>query len=160
VARDARKMLESVADSVRGLRVKRSDDEALKRAVMRAYSRAQRQMQRACNDGSPSRFHQWRKRVKTLWYHLRLLSRRAPGFRRHAAQLERLADLLGREHNLQVLHTYVSRRRLVPGRQELASLTALAEQRQQRLRRTALLAGGRVFAETPEKFVRTGFGRS
>jgi CHAD domain len=153
----ARKQLKSISRSVRHLGVRGSDEEALKRGVKRAYAKAQREMQRAAEGSSAGSFHEWRKRVKTLWYQLRLLSARAPGFRRQADQLKRLARQLGREHNLQVLQTYVARRQRAPGKRAAARLTSLAEERQEQVRQAALRAGEQFFADTPKTFVRRGF---
>jgi CHAD domain len=129
------------------------------RGVKRAYTQAQREMQLACSEASASNFHEWRKRLKALSYHLRLLSALAPGFRRQAAQMRRLEQQLGREHNLQVLRDYVARRSAHGHQRTVFRLTALAESRQQQLRRATLRAGAKVLAETPKAFVRRGFGR-
>src|ERR1700733_10637342 len=48
--------------------------------------------------------HAWRKRVKDLWYHERLLaSTCGPTVRGHAKDLDRLSELLGDDHDLAVL---------------------------------------------------------
>ena len=156
----ARKQLKSISRSVRHPRVRGTDDQALKRGVRRAYARAQREMQRVAKNSSASSFHEWRKRVKTLWYQLRVVSTRAPGFRRLADQLKRLARQLGREHNLQVLQTYLERRSSAPGKRTVARLTSLAEARQEQVRQATLRAGERLFADTPKNFVRRGFRRA
>ncbi len=150
--------LRSISRSTKQLRLKGSGKAVLKRGVKRAYERAQREM-RACSRTAPSTFHEWRKRLKALSYHLRLLSAREPGFRRPAAQLKQLEDQLGREHNLQVLRDYVARRSARGHQRTVRRLTALAESRQEELRRATLRAGARLLADTPKAFVRRGFGR-
>jgi hypothetical protein len=160
LARAALRGLQSISPLARRLRLKRSGQAALKRGLMRAYRRAQREMQAACSPTGESRFHEWRKRVKALSYHLRLLSPLAPEFRRQAAQVRRLEQQLGREHNLQVLRAYVARRRSQGHQRTVARLTALAEERQKQLRRSTLRAGAKLFAETPKAFVRHGFQRA
>jgi hypothetical protein len=160
IAVAARKQLKSISRAMRRLHVKGIDDDQLERGVRRAYAKAQREMQRAAKESTAVSFHEWRKRVKTLAYQVRALSIRAPGFRRHADQLKRLARQLGREHNLQVLQTYVARGHAAPKqRRTLTRLTSLAEARQQQLQEAALRAGERIFADTPKSFARRGFGR-
>jgi CHAD domain len=151
--------LRSISRSTKQLRLKGSAKAVLKRGVKRAYERAQRKMQRACSSTAGSTFHEWRKRLKALSYHLRLLSARAPAFRRPAAQLKQLEDQLGREHNLQVLRDYITRRSARDHQRTVRRLTALAESRQEELRRATLRAGAKVLADTPKGFVRRGFGR-
>jgi hypothetical protein len=158
VARAARKGLRSISRTAERLRLRGFGDAELKRGVKRAYERAQ-EMQLACSHGAGSSgFHEWRKRVKALSYQLRLLSARAPSFRRAAAAMKRLEDQLGREHNLQVLRDWIVARRQSQRRKHIASrLAALAEDRQEQLRKMALGTGARAFRETPEAFVRHGF---
>ncbi len=153
----ARKQLKLISRSARHLRVKGSDEAVLKRGIRHAYAKAQREMQRAANGSNASGFHEWRKRVQTLRHQLSLLSSRAPGFRLQATRLRQLARQLGREHNLQVLQTYVARRQSAPGQRTMSRLTSLAEERRKQLRTVTLRAGARLFADPPKNFVQRGF---
>jgi hypothetical protein len=58
-----------------------------------------------CRD---SDFHRWRKRVKVLWDHLRLLEVRALTAKRRADELKQLETWLGEDHNVAVLRTQVT----------------------------------------------------
>ncbi len=159
LVREALRGLRPISRSAARLRLKGSGEDVLKRGLKRAYTRAQREMRLACGRSGESDFHEWRKRVKALSYHLRLVSARLPAFRRRAAQMRRLEQQLGREHNLQVLRAYVARRQSRGRRPTASRLTALAEARMKQLRRSTLRAGAAAFAETPKAFVRRGFGR-
>jgi hypothetical protein len=155
--RQALKELRSAERAIPRLRLERRGAAVLQSGVRRAYKRAKREMVRAQNGGQALHFHEWRKRTKTLWHQLRLLEGRAPRVRRQAAAVKQLEEQLGREHNLQVLRAHIARRRPSPARQTIVRLTELADKRQERLRRSTLQSGARVFAKTPKDFVRSMF---
>jgi CHAD domain-containing protein len=122
-------------------------------AIRRSYQKAQRGMRAARAGNRAGDFHEWRKRVKTLWYALRLIERRVPGLDKPLADLRQLEGWLGDDHNLVVLQTrmWAGQRQddtLVPHRQ----VSGFAERRQQVLRRKALALGARVFKTTPKDF--------
>ena len=121
------------------------------RAVQRIYKKARRDMARARVSKSARDFHQWRKRVKTLWYALRLVEARVPR-RRSLADLERLEALLGEDHDLVTLRTHLD----ASGRlrtSEREGIGALSDERHAELRGKALSLGDRVFKATPKTFV-------
>ena len=99
-------------------------------------------------------WHQWRKRVKDLWYHERLLSAVAgPACEGQAKDAHRLADLLGDDHDLVVLRQALTGE-ASHAAADLDAVAGLIDHRQQELRRQALQLGGRVYAEKPTPFVR------
>jgi hypothetical protein len=126
--------------------------QVLMQEVQRSYQDAKRAMRQAREREGPAAFHEWRKRVKMLWYALRLLKRRTTP---ELESLERLQTWLGDDHNLAVLRSRVARTRPrgrpLAGRAEVKTL---AERRQQELRRRALTAGARVFNDPPKTFAR------
>lgn len=71
----------------------------------KTYGRARRRLADArssCHDADA--FHEWRKRVKYGWYHLRLLRRLAPALMRPLASAwHDCADALGDAHDLHVV---------------------------------------------------------
>src|SRR5262249_3350109 len=48
-------------------------------------------------------FHEWRKRVKDLWYHCRLFKARSRSADRFAERLDTLGSILGMHHNLETV---------------------------------------------------------
>jgi hypothetical protein len=109
-------------------------------------------MGRAREEKTAKDFHQWRKRVKTLWYALRLAEERAPR-RRLLGDLERLEARLGEDHDLLTFHTQLrANSRLTAS--ERAQVKALSDERQAMLRRDALSIGARVFKAPPKAFIR------
>src|SRR4030095_6372160 len=70
-------------------------------AVAKIYKRGQRGLSKTINDPEPENFHAWRKRVKALWYQLRILqplNRVVLTEMAHDAEV--LGELLGLEHDL------------------------------------------------------------
>lgn len=120
----------------------------------REYARGRRAMRRANKKPSPARMHDWRKRSKDLWYHLRLLHPLDPGMMRgQAKDAHRLADLLGDLHDLAVLREALPR--LSTGVvADTDALLALVEHRREQLTAEAFALGARVYAEPTKRFLR------
>jgi len=134
-------------------RWKNIDAALLASALKRVYKRARNTMRDARANREPDTFHEWRKRVKTLWYGLRLLEGRAPQLRRSIADLKRLETWLGDDHNLVVLEKHFgSSKSARIGSRTHAHLRALVGQRQRELRRQSLAMGARLFAHSPKAF--------
>ena len=61
-------------------------------------------MKKARKTSTPECLHEWRKQVKTHWYHAQLLKPIWPQFMKpYANTLEELSHTLGDHHDLQVL---------------------------------------------------------
>ncbi len=105
---------------------------------------------------SDDSFHEWRKRVKDLWYHLRILNPLWPGVMDGlAAQAGKLADLLGEEHDVAVLSKTLADDLTAFGdAAEVKTLLEPIERYRQSLRVEARLLGQRLYAETPKQFAR------
>lgn len=123
---------------------------AFVRATERVYKRARRAMADAKNSDDAALFHEWRKRVKLLWYAFRLQEGLTPAVRREVAQLERLQDWLGDDHNLMVLTTTI--RKDPPLSRRALRVRQMAQRRQTQLRRLALKRGTTLFAARPRAF--------
>ena len=127
---------------------------ALEAGLRRSYRDGRRAFHRARDHRSGADWHQWRKRVKDLWYQQRLLSAVAgPACAGQAKDAHRLADLLGDDHDLVVLrHALTGEASHTAA--DLDAVVGLIDHRQQELRRQALQLGARVYAEKPKPFVR------
>ena len=108
----------------------------LKPGFERTYRRGRRAWTRARRKGTSEALHEWRKEVKYLLYQLQIVE---PAWgaseRALARRLDRLADLLGEDHDLAVVRTIVSD----PVVDRLISARRTALQRQ------AFALGGRVY---------------
>jgi CHAD domain-containing protein len=117
----------------------------------RQYRRGRETLRAVRRDPSAEAVHDWRKRVKDLWYHLRLLHDLWPATMKGAAdEAHVLSDLLGDHHDLTVL--IEDAREQAPDDPGLAELIALAERRQAELLAEALPMGERLYAEKPAQF--------
>jgi CHAD domain-containing protein len=124
---------------------------AIAPGLTRSYVHGQEALAAIGKDCATEKLHEWRKRVKDLGYHLRLLCRIAP--RQLAStigQLEALGDLLGDDHDLVMLDEFV--RKEFKGAGDAATLSGLISLRQKELRLKALKIGRRFYAETPARF--------
>ena len=133
------------------------DGATLRAGAVRAYSRGRDALAAAESDPSAENLHEWRKRVKDLWYHQRLLRNawKEP-LKAMAAESHELADLLGDEHDLAVLAERLTRSADLTGGALLDAETmqALIAERRAELQAAALDVGRRVYAEKPKAYGR------
>ena len=125
-------------------------------AVGKIYKRGQRGLAKTIDDPEPENFHAWRKRVKDIWYQLRILQ---PLNRMVLTEMARdtevLGELLGREHDLNFLWARLETERGDEAlRDELAQLEKLIRKRGKRLRTNALELGRRFYAEPAKAFAK------
>lgn len=98
--------------------------------------------------------HAWRKRVKDLWYHQRLLAPiGGPAVRGQAKDAHRLSDLLGDDHDLAMLGQELTRGEM-PVPVDLGAVVKLIDHRRSELQREAIAIGERVYADSPKAFRR------
>ena len=136
--------LEAIAARVDTWPLRRLDARAVRTGAATAYRRGARAGRAAARaaDGHDAAWHDWRKRIKDLWYHERLLRELWPEVQKaHAAEVKRLSELLGDEHDLAVLAEAL-------GDDPIAVGPLIAERRAE-LRDAARTLGRRVYAERP-----------
>lgn len=96
--------------------------------------------------------HEWRKRVKDLWYQQRLIAPAWPAIlKAQAEEAHVLSELLGDDHDLAVLAAHLEAGD-VSVAADLAPVAELVEQRHGELRDEALRLGARVYAEPGPSF--------
>lgn len=148
---------ESLKDNrfrIDALPIQSDDFSAFEDGLERVYKRGYKGFDNAYDDPTAENFHEWRKRVKYLWYHARILRPLWPDpFAEWADEIHDLADYLGDEHDLAEL-----RERLWEGGETLTPdherqvLLQLVEQRRAELQQAAEPLGTRIYAEDPEDF--------
>lgn len=101
-----------------------------------------------------ARFHQWRKQVKYHWYHLRLLHELWPScMEAFMDKAHKLADLLGSEHDLTILHDLLkSIEQTDSNREDMEILFDLIVIQQQSLRKQARPLGIQLFSDSSKGF--------
>lgn len=126
------------------------------RALRRSYRRARESARAARSKPGAHRFHEFRKRVKDLWYHARLLYRSAPGFMEQLElELNAMAEALGHDHDLWVLgNTLKSHAKELEPPGALAAVRKLIDEERSEYSGVALESAARVLRLAPEGFVK------
>lgn len=122
--------------------------------LTRTYRRGRKRMRECMMRPTDRLLHQWRKRAKYTWYHVRLLRDAAPSVLKPLiGRLHDLSDVLGDDHDLAVL---VDQLRAEPhvfgGDAVVATTVQVVEVVREDLQQRALRLGPRLYAEPPEAF--------
>lgn len=135
--------------------LEQSNWSGLRKGLKRIYKQGSQGFTSAFEAPNSENFHNWRKRGKDLWYHLRLLRPIWPEVMKPlASQAKQLGDALGDDHDLAVLQqTLLEGLEQYGDPDDLEMLQALIEQRQSQLQLTAKHLGQRLYAEKPSAFV-------
>ena len=155
-AGDLEQRLEQAAEAIAaggmevdGWELTDDDFELLRAGLERSYRRGRRAFRALGDDPADEAVHEWRKHVKDLWNHLRLLRPVWPGTMKGAIGAAGvLADLLGEHHDLAVLIADACAR--TAAGPDMSALAKLAERRQRELLDQALPLGERLYAEKPK----------
>ncbi|MSU90693.1 CHAD domain-containing protein [Rhodobacteraceae bacterium 2CG4] len=122
--------------------------DAVAPGLRRTYARGRKEMRAARDSRAVGDLHDWRKRVKYHWYHVRLLQNLWPEpMHARRREMSRLSDLLGDDHDLADLDA------ALPDDTGLDPLRGLIAGRRRSLQDAAFTLGARVYAETPKAHV-------
>lgn len=129
---------------------------AVSGGLRKTYARARKAMESVQDDPTPERFHEWRKRVKYHWYHVRLLRDIWPEeMRARCNEAHRLSQLLGDHHNMAVLVEWLTKDCEACANETIFStFYGMIEKRMQEIELMAWPLGGWLFAEKPKHMVR------
>lgn len=146
-------MLHAGRNQVETWPLKRSSFKAVRPGLTQIYRRGRQGFDLAYSEPTVEHFHDWRKRVKDHWYHVRLLRNIWPDvMKSYEDELDHLSDLLGDDHDLAVFReTLLAEENNVNGGDATHKLMELIAQRQAELRTEAATLGQRIFAERPNK---------
>jgi CHAD domain-containing protein len=133
--------------------IKRND---VLKGLRRSYSRARRSFESARRSRDDTRWHEWRKRTKDFWYHLRLFQPVwPPVVGATIAACGDLADRLGEDHDLVIIgHRLAELAPEAETGRESQRLRSLIAHRHDKLRSEAREAGAKLFEEKPGAFTR------
>jgi hypothetical protein len=116
--------------------------------MSRTYGDGRAAMRAARKDPSTEALHDWRKRVKDLWYEERLITAAWPPLlEASSSELKVLSELLGDDHDLAVLAEHLPE--LPPG---LEDLPEIIDARRGELQDEAFRLGARIYAEAPKAY--------
>jgi CHAD domain-containing protein len=127
---------------------------AIEPGLRETFRRGKRALALALEHSDPANFHEWRKRVKDHWYHVRLLENLWPEMMEaRAKSLKDLETWLGEDHNFVVLRDKIlTEPDFYGSRRTLASFFAFVERYQRTLREDSVKLGARIYAEKPGRF--------
>ena len=122
---------------------------ALASGLERTYRRGRRDFKAAADEPTVESLHEWRKRVKELWYHHSLLRPLWPPVMETVGdEAHVLSDRLGDDHDLAVLAAWVEEHGAAG-----ADFFAAVDRRRGELQAEAFALGSRVYAEKPNAYV-------
>jgi CHAD domain-containing protein len=150
---DAANRIEQGRDAIADWDLDGEGFELIADGLRRSCGRGRNRFQDTKDDPSAENVHEWRKRVKDLWYHLRIVQDARPNkLKEMGDRAHDLSDLLGDHHDLAVLREDAEGRAGLLRRETIDSLDELIEQRQTELLDDALAVGEELYAEKPKKF--------
>jgi CHAD domain-containing protein len=129
---------------------------ALEPGLRKTFRAGKMALQALKKNGSREKFHEWRKRVKDHWYHIRLLENLwTDVLKGYEQTLKELEDSLGEDLNLAILRDHILSASGPQGEGRVVDriVKAIDESRKE-LRERALAIGRRVYAEKPRQFTR------
>jgi CHAD domain-containing protein len=143
-AEAATAMLQEARARVDEWPLERDGFEAVEDGLRRTYRDGRRGWRAALRDPSSENLHEWRKRVKDLWYHCSILEESwKPVMKALGDEAHELSDRLGDDHDLALLLEF--------GAEGLEEPIAT---RRRELQEEAFAYGGRLYVDKPKAFVR------
>jgi len=146
-------MLVKERSKVANWRLRRKGFPAVAPGLEKNVRAARRAMARTLAAPNADHYHTWRRRVKTLWLHLRLLEARCgQGLAGDRAQLESLDGVLGQCHDCALLQQALQSD-VVLSRQQAAHCLRALRRHQLVLRGRAYELGRRLHEKKPKQFI-------
>jgi CHAD domain-containing protein len=142
--------LEAARPRVDDWPLSRDGFDAFEDGLERIYRRGRRDFRAAPREPSAERLHEWRKRVKDLWYHTSLLRDTwEPVMTALAGEAHELSDRLGDDHDLAVLLDWARQHTGVAA----PALEDVVARRRAELQAEAFGYGARLYADRPGAYV-------
>jgi CHAD domain-containing protein len=142
-------LLKQARRRVTGWSVEHDGFEAVEDGLKRVYRQGRRAWRDAGEESSTEALHEWRKRVKDLWYHFSILEVAwKPVMSSLADEAHELSDRLGDDHDLAVLLLWAE------AHADGAELEPLVARRRQELQDEAFVYGARLYADKPGDFTK------
>jgi len=148
-------MLETGKNRISDWSIDSNDWLVLEKGLKKTYKKGKQDFTNAYQSLSVENLHEWRKRVKDLWYHLQILQPIWSDFMGELIhQTHILANYLGDDHDLAVLKEYLMTKvEIESNNKQLIVLLALIDRRRPELQLAAKGLGERIYTESPKKFV-------
>jgi CHAD domain-containing protein len=124
--------------------------DAIAEGLNTTYRRGRRALEAAREERTVESLHEWRKRVKDLWYHLTLLRSLWPPVMEAAGdEAHALSDRLGDDHDLAILADWAEQRDAAG-----PDFYVAVDRRRGELQAEAFEIGARLYAEKPKAFTK------
>ncbi|TVQ06919.1 MAG: CHAD domain-containing protein [Leptolyngbya sp. DLM2.Bin27] len=136
--------------------LKQSGWQALSKGWQNIYRQGQERFELAYAEGDDEAFHEWRKRVKDLWYDTCLLeSLWPPIMGAYASEAHHLSELLGDDHDIAALRQFLSTpaEEVAIKAEHRLLLLPLMKHRQDKLHLQAQALGYKLYGERPKAFI-------
>ncbi len=154
IAARARLLLLQEAKKFARMRFGKRGFAALEGGLEKSYRQARKATKYAYDEPTDENFHNLRKAVQWHWRQMSLLARAWPDeFAVRGSAARELSQLLGDDHDLAMLIGAASTAADMSVEQKEAAV-ALCQRQQQVLRATAEFRAKRLFAETPQAFIK------
>jgi CHAD domain-containing protein len=149
-----RSRMDRAAGRVRDWKINLREFDGVEAGLVATYRRARKTMMTAYNAPTAENFHEWRKQAKYHDYHMRLLRELwKPVMHSLLKEADELSDLLGDDHNLDVLYkTLLKSPKKYGKKRDIQVLLGLIDRRSAELRIGANAIGARIFSEKPGAF--------
>jgi CHAD domain-containing protein len=150
---EAAQMITEARSRVDEWPVEHDDFSAVAGGLRKVYKRGRNRLRDADEEPVAENFHEWRKRVKYLWYGIRILRPIWPEpMTTLATEIHDLSDYLGDEHDLAEFQALVKDG--LPEIDDVARYELLAHLQNERapMQDQAFALGRRIYADTPDAF--------
>lgn len=128
--------------------------DAFEKGIQRVYKRGAEALKEAKEDTTAEKLHEWRKRVKYLWYHVRLLRNVwKPVLKGYEKSLDKLSDHLGDEHDLSELKELVNENVKDNYPKEVKQLNQIIDKQREVLQQKAWSTGERIYTKPTKLFI-------
>ena len=130
------------------------DADVLGAGAAKTYKRGRKRLRDSMVDPTDENLHQWRKRVKYTWYHLRLVRDSAPSVLKPLVKrFHDLSDVLGDDHDLAVLTEQLhATPDAFGGHAAVGRAMEIIDASRDDLQRRARSLGSRLYVESPGAF--------
>lgn len=151
-----RKKLEKARNELVDWPVNANDILVILPSIKRVYKRGRKALKNSSKNPGKEIFHEWRKRVKYLWYQVLLLQDLWPDlFSTWESEIHELANYLGVDHDLMVLRDKLKDTGLnLKDEAQQEMLHALIGEYSHQLRTQAWVKGELIYSEKPKHFVK------
>jgi CHAD domain-containing protein len=149
--------LQSSSPIIETLTLPQDSLELIKKGLKKVYAQGFSAFHEAGKKNDAPHFHEWRKKVKHLWYQCMLLNDFCPAtFNEYIADLDSLSDYLGKEHDLAELKNLIindAEMQSIPPKKQEKIIIAIDAERTN-IQHKSLKSGARIYRERPKNFIK------